>query len=149
MTVELIFHNFFPNKNSVGGVMVECHHVTWFNTEKLHCNTLQHTATHCNTLQHTASQKNQWAHTATHCNTLQHTATHYNTEELVGGVKVEPTTHCNTGKLTLQHTFFPCLWKETHCNTEKLLAGVKVEQDHKECVTIFFRYTHIYFIEIR
>jgi len=40
--------------------------VIYLHRYKVHCNTLQHTATHCNTLQHTT----------THCNTLQHTAIH-------------------------------------------------------------------------
>jgi len=59
---------------------------------KLHCSTLQHTATYCNTLQRPATYCNTLPHTATHCNILQYTAPHCN-------ILQHTTTHCNT----LQH----------------------------------------------
>ena len=81
--------------------------------KKIHCDTLQHTATHCqNTLQQTETKCNDWTlcvtwsynkkdvFTVIHCNTLQHC----NTATLC--VTWSYTTHCNT----LQHT-------ATHCNT--------------------------------
>jgi len=88
---------------------------------KVHCNTLQHTATHCNTLQqHTATtlcntldlarsgalhNSLNKGHTATHCNTLQqHTATtHCNTLDLERSGAL-PTTQYAQSYVIMQHT---------------------------------------------
>ena len=66
--------------------LIPMSHVTHVRISKVHCNTLQQTATHCNTLQHTATHCNTLWHTTTHCNILQHTATYCNTLQHISAV---------------------------------------------------------------
>ena len=79
---------------------------------KIHCNTLQHTATH-------AQQ------TATYCNTLQHTATHCNTSLPAKGAGVA--TYCNT----LQHTATCCNALQHTCQLQHHPCGSKTSDSHE------------------
>jgi len=97
---------------------------------RLHCNTLQHTATHCtpsqhtathcNTLQHAATHCNILQHTATHCNTLYHTATHYNrlqqsaTEHSIGNEAQNG--YQNRKCKSSRSLFKPNIWNVTYSN---------------------------------
>ena len=97
---------------------------------RMHCNTLQHTATRCNTLQHTATTTNvldmpnkcaqgSMRHTlqraATRCNTLQHAATRCNTlKNTITTTHVLDLHNLSARHAKLKHS---ATHTSTHCNT--------------------------------
>jgi len=88
-------------------------------TNGIHRNTRQLTATHCNTLQHTATNCYTWQLTATHYSTLQHTATRCNSSINNSNTMQHTATHYNI----LQHT---------HCITFTATHSVQ----HTQCNTL-------------